>query len=128
MKENLPLNSCIKIIKAKLVKNHYSNHKDIEITYKNLGKKNIKAIKFEWFCLNSFNEPAHGRHFYGEGRFRENSTELIKSNETKTQYWEDFSTDANEIIKTRAYYIVYQDGTIWELVEDDFSFNKTIQQ
>ena len=105
----------IKIIKATLHKNNYSDHKDIKLTFKNIGKKNIKAIKFEWFCVNSFDEPANGRFFYGEGRFTENSIHLLNSNQSKTEFWEDFSTDADKIIEIRAYYITYTDGTKWEL-------------
>ncbi|MEN2486918.1 hypothetical protein AAYQ05_03875 [Flavobacterium sp. B11] len=110
--------SPIKITKATLLNNDYSQHKDISITFKNLGKKNIKAIKFEWFCINSFDEPANGKYFYGEGRFTENSTYLLKANQSRTEFWEDFSTDANKIIKIRAYYIVFTDGTKWKLNED----------
>jgi hypothetical protein len=105
--------SPIKIITAKLLKNEYSHHKDIRIIYKNLGKKDIKAIKFEWFCINSFDKPANGRYFFADGRFTEDVTSVIKSKHTKTQIWEDFSTDADKVTKIRAYYIVYADGTQW---------------
>nr|WP_294787026.1 hypothetical protein [uncultured Flavobacterium sp.] len=110
--------SPIKIIKATLHKSQYSNHKDIRVTFKNSGTKSIKAIKFEWFCINSFEEPANGRYFYGEGRFTENSVYLLKPNQEKTEFWEDFSTDADKITEIRAYYIVFTDGTKWELDED----------
>lgn len=113
--------SPIIITSAKLFKNQYSDHKDIKIAFKNTGKKSIKAIKFEWFCSNSFEEPANGRYFYGEGRFKERYVKLIKPGETKTEYWEDFSTDANKINKIRAYYIVYTDGTKWGFYDDNYS-------
>ncbi|WP_141248431.1 hypothetical protein [Flavobacterium sp. ACN6] len=109
IKEISPIN----IIKAKLLENEYSHHKDIQITFKNSGKKSIKAIKFEWFCINSFDKPANGKYFYGEGRFTENFTSLIHPNHTKTKIWEDFSTDAYKITKIRVYYIVFNDGTKW---------------
>jgi len=107
--------SPIKIVKATLLDNSYSHHKDIKIAYQNSSKKSIKAIKLEWYCINAFEEPANGNYFYGEGNFKGNVTTLIKSGQTKTQVWEDFSTDADKIIKVRAYYIVYNDGTKWEL-------------
>lgn len=110
---------CVKIVKATLHKNQYSNHKDIQITFKNSGKKKIKAIKFEWFCLNRFNKPANGKYFYGGGVFKENYTNLIRPGETKTEYWENFSTDADNITKIRVYYIAYTDGTKWELTHGD---------
>src|SRR6218665_1664091 len=114
--------SPIKITNASLHKNNYSDHKDIKITFKNLGTKSIKAIKFEWFCTNSFDEPANGKYFYGEGRFTENSINILKPNQTRSEFWEDFSTDADKIIEIRAYYIVFTDGTKWEL-DEEFNHN-----
>lgn len=111
----------IKIIKAILLKNDYSHHKDIKIIYKNTSKKTIKAIKLDWFCINAFEEPASGNYFYGEGNFKGSLTSTIKPGETKSEIWEDFSTDADKIIKVRAYYIVYNDGTKWELKKEEAS-------
>lgn len=106
--------SAITIVNASLSKNLYSDHKDIKIIIKNSGKKSIKALKLKWHCINSFEEPANGRNFYGEGTFQGNSTTLIKPGQIQTKTWEDFSTDANKIIKISAYYIVFTDGTKWE--------------
>lgn len=112
--------SPIKISSIRISENQYSDHKDIRFTYKNLGKKSIKAIKFEWYCVNSFEEPAaNGRNFYAEGRFTLNVVTLIKSGHSKTEYWEDFSTDADKVVKIRAYYIVYTDGSKWRTSEED---------
>jgi len=113
--------SPIKIVKAILINNSYSHHKDIKIVYKNTSQKMIKAIKLKWFCINAFEEPASGNYFYGEGNFNGNITGLIKSGETKSKIWEDFSTDADKIIKVTIYYIVYNDGTKWELNEEKTS-------
>ncbi|WP_433833014.1 hypothetical protein [Flavobacterium anhuiense] len=111
-------NTDIKILKATIVKNPYSEHKDIQIVFKNRSKKTIKAIKFEWSCINSFDEPANGKYFYAEGKYREKSVRLIKPKEIQTQLWEDFSTDANKITQIQATYIVYMDGTKWKLHKD----------
>ncbi|MBB4801421.1 hypothetical protein HNP37_001482 [Flavobacterium nitrogenifigens] len=108
----------IKILNATLLKNSYSHHKDIKITYKNLSSKSIKAIKLNWFCLNAFEEPASGNYFYGEGNFKGNIIDLIKPGQTKSEIWEDFSTDADKIIHVTVYYIVYNDGTKWKLQKD----------
>ncbi|MFH6968530.1 hypothetical protein [Flavobacterium sp. FlaQc-28] len=108
-------NSPIKIISATLLKNQYSNHKDIKLTYKNITKKNIKAIKFEWYCENVFDEPASGQFFFVKGVTRKHTESLLKSRETESKIWEDFSTDANIIIAARAYYVVFSDGTKWQL-------------
>lgn len=108
-------NSPVKIIAAKLSKSSYSDHKDIKLIFKNTGKKDIKAIKLEWYCENSFDEPANSRFFYGQGKSTAKVAYLLKSGDTKTKIWEDFSTDANKVIKARASYVVFTDGTKWEL-------------
>ncbi|WET01573.1 hypothetical protein [Flavobacterium sp. YJ01] len=110
--------SPVKIVKAILIENSYSHHKDIKIVYKNSSKKMIKALKLKWFCINAFEEPASGNYFYGEGNFSGNITSLIKPGEIKSKIWEDFSTDADKIIKITVYYIVYNDGSKWELNEE----------
>lgn len=107
--------SPIKILSSRLLPNQYSNHKDIKITYKNVTKKDIKAIKLEWYCENSFNQPAHGKFFYIQGKSTENVTELLRAGSSQSQVWEDFSTDANKIIKARAFYVMFTDNTTWEL-------------
>ncbi|MET0944692.1 MAG: hypothetical protein ABWY22_04755, partial [Flavobacterium sp.] len=60
--------SPIKIISSKLLKNQYSDHKDIELTYMNVSKKKIGAIRFEWYCENAFNKPASGKFFFIKGK------------------------------------------------------------
>lgn len=109
------LHSPVKIVSYKLLPNQYSNHKDIQIVYKNATRKDIEAIKFEWYCENSFKEPAHGKYFYIQGKSREDVSELLKAGRIETRIWEDFSTDANKIIKARAYFVIFADGTTWEL-------------
>ncbi len=113
--ENKKENIDIKIIKATIRESSYSDHKDIEIVFKNTGKKTIKAIKFEWSCVNSFDEPANGKYFYAEGNYKEKSAILLKPGQTQTEYWEDFSTDADKVTKIKATYIVYTDCTKWKL-------------
>lgn len=108
-------NSPIKIISATLLKNQYSDHKDIKLTYKNITKKSIKAIKFEWYCENAFDKPASGQFFFIKGVTRKHTESFLKSRKTESKIWEDFSTDANIIIAARAYYVIFSDGTKWEL-------------
>lgn len=107
--------SPILIISSKLSKTQYSDHKDIRLTYKNLTKKSIKAIKFEWYCENAFEKPASGRNFFIKGKSEGTSSHLLKPKETRSQAWEDFSTDANKIIKARVYFVMFSNGTKWEL-------------
>lgn len=108
-------NSPVKIISAKLLKNQYSDHKDIQLTYKNTTRKNIKAIKFEWYCENVFDKPASGQFFFVKGISRGHTDILLEPRKTTSKTWEDFSTDAHAIIAARAYLVVFTDGTQWEL-------------
>jgi len=108
-------NSPVKIISATLLNNQYSDHKDIKLTYKNITRKNIKAIKFEWYCENAFDKPASGQFFFVKGITRGHTDILLKSRRVESKIWEDFSTDAYTIIAARAYYVVFADGTKWEL-------------
>jgi len=111
-------NSPVKILSAKLLKNQYSDHKDIQLTYKNITQKNIKAIKFEWYCENVFDKPASGQFFFVKGITRGHTDILLKSRKVESKIWEDFSTDAYTIIAARAYYVVFADGTKWELKQE----------
>ncbi|UTN04218.1 hypothetical protein L0669_23200 [Flavobacterium bizetiae] len=108
-------NSPVRIISAKLLKNQYSDHKDIQLTYKNTTRKNIKAIKFEWYCENVFDKPASGQFFFVKGISRGHTDILLEPRKTTSKILEDFSTDAHAIIAARAYLVVFTDGTKWEL-------------
>lgn len=105
----------VKIISAKLLKTQYSDHKDIKLRYKNISKKNIKAIRFEWYCENAFEKPANGKNFFVTGKSEGYTDNSLKIQESRSQTWEDFSTDANTIISARAYLVVFSDGTKWNL-------------
>lgn len=107
--------SPVKIISAKLFTSQYSDHKDIGLVYKNASKKNIKAIRFEWYCENAFDKPASGKNFFVKGKSDGYISTLLKPKEKKSHVWEDFSTDANTIISVRAYHVVFTDGTKWDL-------------
>ncbi|MBF4493512.1 hypothetical protein IRZ83_15225 [Flavobacterium sp. JLP] len=107
--------SPVKILSSKLFKNEYSDHKDIQLIYKNVSKTDIKAIKFEWYCENSFDKPASGRSFFIKGEYTGETTFLLKKQNTAFKIWEDFSTDANTIIAARAYEVIFTNGTKWKL-------------
>lgn len=107
--------SPVQIISSKLSNTQYSDHKDIQLIYKNVSTKKIKAIKFEWYCENAFEKPASGRNFFIQGKCEGISNILLKPKETRSQVWEDFSTDADRIIKARVYFVMFSNGTKWEL-------------
>lgn len=107
--------SPVKIISSKLLKNQYSDHKDIELIYKNISKKKIGAIRFEWYCENAFNKPANGKFFFIKGKCEGYTNLAINTKQTRSQIWESFSTDAKTIISARAYFVAFSDGTTWKL-------------
>ncbi|MBF4467305.1 hypothetical protein [Flavobacterium sp. LC2016-12] len=109
------IGSPIKIISSKLLKNQYSDHKDIKLVYKNVSKKKIGAIRFEWYCENAFNKPASGKFFFIKGKSEGTTHLAINSRQTRSQIWESFSTDAKTIISARAYFVAFSDGTTWKL-------------
>lgn len=58
----------VKILSTRIVKNEYSALRDIELTWKNVSNKKISAIRFKWYGVNAFNEPADmGSGFDGLG-------------------------------------------------------------
>lgn len=108
-------NSPVKILSSKIFNDVYSNHKSIQLTYKNISKKDIKGIKVEWYCLNAFEKPASGKHFFEKGKSNGLITDYLKKTKTASKVWEDFSTDATTVLSARAYEVVFTDGTKWNL-------------
>ena len=107
--------SGIKIVSAKFVKaSEYSNYKSIKITYKNISNKDIKAIRFRWYGLNAFGEPADCGDYSNEGfgsGFMDNG---LKTGKTTSGTWSISSRDGDEIKKAWPYEVVFEDGTKWK--------------
>lgn len=105
----------VQIIKSKLVKEEYTNYKNIFIKYKNISKKTIQGIRFEWYGENSFNEPAEMGNSMLLGSGGGFSEDILKPNSINSGTWSIYSKDAKTIISARAYEVAYTDGTIWKL-------------
>ena len=110
-------NSPVLVTSAKLVSQEYSNYKNIRLTYKNISKKTIQAIRFEWYGENSFGEPADmGTKSIiipgAGGGFTEVD---LKPNSTTTSEWDILSKDGKKILMARAYEVAFTDGTKWKL-------------
>lgn len=102
------------VTKARFVSDEYSNYKDIQLTYKNVSGKRIKAIKFSWYGVNAFNEPADcgslstlgfGGGFMDDG---------LGVNRTTTSTWSILSRDGDKVIKAWPTEIAFEDGTKWK--------------
>lgn len=104
----------VKITSSVLLNNEYSSFKDIRLTFKNSTKKDIQAIKFQWYTLNALAEPSNLKSsFYLRGESCGLYTELLKAKKTSTVLFEEFSSDAKRIIAARPYEVVFSDGTKW---------------
>lgn len=105
--------SPVEVVNSRLVKMEYSNHKNIELKYKNISNKTIQAIKFEWFGKNAFGEPADMGNPISSGQGGGFTDETLKPGKTKYGTWEIFSADAKTITTVRATEVVFNDGTKW---------------
>jgi len=111
--------SPIKVYKAKFKEKEYSNYKDIVLFYKNITKKNISAIRFEWYGENAFSEPANMGSYTSKGVGGGFSDEGLKAGKSTSGIWEINSIDGKKIISARAYEVVFEDGTKWELHKEN---------
>jgi len=101
--------SPVKIQSNKLVKKEYSDYRNISITFKNVGKKDISAIRFRWCIINAFGELAD--RGYGNGA-NDIKLRVGKSNSSE---WSLLSRDAKKIVSAWPTEIVFEDGTKWEI-------------
>lgn len=105
----------VEVVNSRLVKMEYSNHKNIELKYKNISNKTIQAIKFEWFGKNAFGEPADMGNPISSGQGGGFTDETLKPGKAKYGTWEIFSADAKTITTVRATEVVFNDGTKWTI-------------
>lgn len=113
--ENFEKQSPIKIISYKITDRN-SRNRGIYIKFKNISKETVKAIKFEWFAENAFNEPAEINGVsdgIGEGF----ADKIMNPNKTDEGTWAINSTDIDKIVKIRPYLVVFVNGTTWNLKE-----------
>lgn len=109
-------NAPVKIISAKPVKNGYSNYRAIQLTFKNVSDKDISGIKFKWFGVNAFNEPAQmGSVAPGiSAGFTDN---LLRSGKTSTATFDISSKDLKKVVKAWVYEVAFEDGSKWKLAK-----------
>ena len=100
------------VTKAWLVKREYSIYKDVSLTYKNVSGKKISAIRFKWYGIDGFNEPADmGGLFDGQGGGYID-VDLV-AGKIRTTTW-DVNSKAKKIVKAWAYEVAFDDGTTWK--------------
>lgn len=102
------------ITNAKFFTEEYSNYKSVRLTYKNVSGKRIKAIRFKWYGVNAFGEPADCGNLDYDGFGGGFDDSGLGSGRTTYGIWSVLSRDGDKIIKAWATEIAFEDGTKWE--------------
>lgn len=105
----------VKVISARFIKKEYSNYKDISLTYKNISDKRISAIKFKWYALDAFGEPADVGAGVSQGFGGGFDDDEMGKGLTRTSSWSIYSSRAKKVVLAWPYEVAFTDGTIWKL-------------
>lgn len=107
-------NAPVKVISARPLQQEYSSYKSIRLTYKNISAKTISGVKFRWYGLNAFGDPADMGGItdgFGGGF----SDDELRPGKTDGGTWDILSRDLKKVIKAWPYEVAFKDGTKWEL-------------
>lgn len=108
--------SPVKVITSKFVRSKTSGLRNIQLSYRNVSDKTISNIKFRWFGVDVFDQPANmGGHSKGMGVGDVEQT--INSGELIVNEWEISTNDAKRILTAYAYEVSFSDGTSWKWPE-----------
>ncbi len=107
--------SPVKILKAKAVAIEYSNTKNVYLLYKNVSKKAIQGIRFRWYGLNAFGEPAEFSNYIVPGFGGGFSDDMLRPGKTDDGTWDVYSKDAKKIVLAWPYEVSFADGSSWKL-------------
>jgi hypothetical protein len=105
----------VKVLSAKLVTQEYSNSKDIRLVWKNVSGNKIAAIRFKWYGLNAFGEPADmGGSGVIKGIGGGLADRSLSPGKTDSGEWSIMSNDGKKIILAWPYEVAFEDGTKWK--------------
>ncbi len=105
----------VKVLSAKLVKQEYSNRKDIRLAWKNVSDNKIAAIRFKWYGLNAFGEPADmGGSGVIKGIGGGLADRSLSPGKTDSGEWSIMSNDGKKIVLAWPYEVAFEDGTKWK--------------
>jgi hypothetical protein len=105
----------VKVLVARIVKKEYSTYRSVHLTYKNVSGKMISGIKFKWYGVNAFNEPADLGSTFAEGFGGGFTDDSLKPGRTGDGTWDVLSRDAKKIKVAWPYEVSFDDGTSWKL-------------
>lgn len=105
----------VRVLSAKLVSREYSNSKDIRLTWKNVSYKKVAAVRFKWYGLNAFGEPADmGNTSILAGFGSGFAARSLSPGKTDSGEWSIMSNDGKKIVLAWPYEVAFEDGTKWK--------------
>lgn len=107
--------SPVVVTKSWLYKEEYSTFKNIAFTYKNKSDKKIDAVRFRWYGLDAFGEPAEMGTSIVEGFGTGYDDDAISPGKSRTVRFSIYSSDAKKIVLVWPYEVAFADGTKWEV-------------
>ncbi|WP_439696508.1 hypothetical protein ACFGVS_28270 [Mucilaginibacter sp. AW1-7] len=105
----------VKVLSAKIVKEEYSSYRNVHLKYKNVSGKTIAAIKFNWYGVNAFNEPADLGNSYAAGFGGGFTDDALKPGHSDDGTWSVLSRDAKKIKIAWPTEVSFTDGTTWKI-------------
>lgn len=105
----------VKVLSAKIVKQEYSTYRNVYLRYKNVSGKTISAIKFNWYGVNAFNEPADLGNPVAAGFGAGFTDDVLKPGRSEGSTWDVLSRDAKKIQLAWPIEVSFSDGTNWKL-------------
>ncbi len=108
-------NAPVKIVSAKLVEREYSSYKDMRLSYKNVSDKKIDAIRFRWYGLNAFGEPADMGTSLSRGFGGGFTDDPLSPGRSDYGEWGILSRDGKKVVLAWPTEVVFTDGTKWEI-------------
>jgi len=103
------------VTKANLFKEEYSDYSSIRVNYKNISKQTIVGIRFHWYGLDAFNEPADMGRYDGSGMGGGFADDALKSGKLTSGVWDILSKNGKKVVLAWPYEVMFKDGTKWEL-------------
>jgi hypothetical protein len=103
----------VKVLEAKIVQEEYSNYRNVYLRWKNVSDKKISSIRFSWYGLNAFGEPADLGNSYSSGLGGGFDDDGLGIGKTSSGTFSILSRDAKKIKYAWANEIAFADGTIW---------------
>lgn len=102
------------ITSFKSVKQEYSNYRNVRASWKNISGKTIAGLRFRWYGVNAFNEPAEfGISSDGIGQGFSDSP--LGSGKSDSGEWSVLSKDLKKLVIFYPYEVAFDDGSKWTL-------------